>query len=113
MIVQMVQRMDHGSFPSALGVDCYPSLWAAVQKAMLHTHVESSLKQEVIQEPEKYVQLDPDTVAALLDMKEAGKTLMLITNSDWEYTRSMMTFAYDRCASPVTVSRCSSSPHDG
>jgi hypothetical protein len=32
----------------------------------------------------------------LLDQKEAGKMLLLITNSDYEYTARMMTFAYDR-----------------
>lgn len=32
----------------------------------------------------------------LLDQKEAGKMLLLITNSDYEYTARMMSFAYDR-----------------
>jgi hypothetical protein len=32
----------------------------------------------------------------LLDQKEAGKMLLLITNSDYEYTARMMAFAYDR-----------------
>ena len=33
---------------------------------------------------------------ALLDMKDGGKVLLLITNSDHEYTDKMMSFAYDR-----------------
>lgn len=95
-MLQLVQRLDQGLVPESLGVNTYQGLWACVQKAMFQTHVESSLKQEIIQEPEKYVQLDPDVPAALLDMRESGKKLMLITNSDWKYTKSLMAFAYDR-----------------
>ncbi len=29
-----------------------------------------------------------------------GKTLMLITNSDYAYTQTMMSFAYDRFLAP-------------
>lgn len=32
----------------------------------------------------------------LLDQKDSGKMLLLITNSDYEYTHRMMSFAYDR-----------------
>jgi len=39
------------------------------------------------------VTLDPDVVTTLLDQKDAGKKLMLITNSEWEYTRFMMNYA--------------------
>lgn len=46
----------------------------------------------------RYVELDPELPGVLLDMKESGKTLMLITNSDWPYTNGLMSFAYDRCA---------------
>lgn len=98
MCVQLVQRMDQGMFPVSLGVHSYSSVWDAVQKAMVYTHVESELKHEIMREPDKYVRLDPDTVDVLLDMKEARKTVMLITNSDWAYTSRMMAFAYDRWA---------------
>lgn len=39
---------------------------------------------------------DPEMAQTLLDQKEAGKMLLLITNSDYEYTARMMAFAYDR-----------------
>lgn len=44
----------------------------------------------------RYIKLDPDLPNVLLDMKESGKTLLLITNSDWPYTKTMMEFAYNR-----------------
>ena len=97
-MLQLVQRFDQGLLPASLGIVTYQALWASVQTAMFHTHVESTLKADIIREPEKYVQLDPEMAATLLDMKEAGKQLILITNSDWQYTKSLMSFAYDRCA---------------
>ena len=38
---------------------------------------------------------DAETPLALLDQKSAGKKLMLVTNSEWAYTKAMMTFAFD------------------
>ena len=32
---------------------------------------------------------------ALLDQRQSGKQLLLITNSDYHYTHRMMSFAYD------------------
>jgi hypothetical protein len=40
------------------------------------------------------VEHDPETAAALLDQKQSGKKLLLITNSDWEYTNAMMGYAF-------------------
>jgi 5'-nucleotidase len=34
--------------------------------------------------------------ATLMDQKDSGKALLLITNSDYEYTDQMMSYAYDR-----------------
>jgi 5'-nucleotidase len=42
------------------------------------------------------VVLDEDLPLALLDLKHAGKKLMLITNSEWDYTCAMMSYAFDR-----------------
>ncbi len=40
--------------------------------------------------------LDPDLALALLDLKHAGKKLLLITNSEWFYTKAMMSYCFDR-----------------
>jgi hypothetical protein len=50
----------------------------------------------LIQAPEKFVELDPAMAQTLLDQKDSGKMLLLITNSDYEYTERMMSYAYDR-----------------
>ena len=37
-----------------------------------------------------------DFTVIAMDQRHAGKRLLLITNSDWTYTRSMMAYALDR-----------------
>ena len=48
-----------------------------------------------MQDPLKYVTVDPKYTATLLDQRAAGKKLALITNSDWVYTNTMMHATYD------------------
>ena len=89
--------LSQGTF-SLLGAGAltYQDLYKLVAKALFRTHVEGQLKAEIIKAPEKYVQLDPDMAQTLLDQKSSGKQLLLITNSDYEYTSRMMAYSYDR-----------------
>jgi HAD superfamily 5'-nucleotidase-like hydrolase len=94
MYAQLVDRLDHGSFGHrVLG---YAGLWDGVRNALDKTHAEGRLKAEIVQAPEKYVDLDSELAPALLDLRDAGKRLLLITNSEWPYTKAMMAFALDR-----------------
>jgi len=94
---QLVQRLDEGCLgqlsPQYLS---YEGLATLVGRALFNAHVESQLKQEIMDEPEKFVVLDPELALTLLDQKGAGKKLLLITNSDFAYTDKLMSFAYDR-----------------
>ena len=47
-------------------------------------------------DPGRFVQLDANVPLALLDQKHSGKKLMLITNSEWQYTQRMMDYAFNR-----------------
>ncbi|KAK9819835.1 hypothetical protein WJX72_002959 [[Myrmecia] bisecta] len=96
MYMQMVERMDQGAIPQQVVQNSYTALYKLVARALFRTHVEGKLKADIIQEPERYVELDPDMAQTLLDQREAGKVLILITNSDHQYTAKMMSFAYDR-----------------
>jgi hypothetical protein len=49
-----------------------------------------------VADPERFVALDPEAPLTLLDQKMSGKKLLLVTNSEWDFTRSMMSFAFDR-----------------
>lgn len=90
MYAQLVDLLDDGKLPHSLG---YSDLYRAVRGALDHAHVEGELKSEIMADPERFVSLDPDVVTTLLDQKDAGKKLILITNSEWEYTRFMMNYA--------------------
>ncbi|GLC35595.1 hypothetical protein PLESTM_000341200 [Pleodorina starrii] len=95
MYMQLVDRLDLGMFQVGAGNISYQALYGMVSKALYRTHVEGKLKAEIIQAPERYVELDPEMAQALLDQRDSGKQLLLITNSDYEYTNKMMSFAYD------------------
>ncbi|KAI7741874.1 hypothetical protein M8C21_032446, partial [Ambrosia artemisiifolia] len=68
----------------------------AVGKALFRAHVEGQLKSEIMSKPELFVEPDPELPLALLDQKEAGKKLLLITNSDYIYTDKMMRHSFNR-----------------
>ncbi|CAL4950769.1 unnamed protein product [Urochloa decumbens] len=96
MFMQMVDKLDQGLVPAELGPLDYKGLYNAVSKALFRAHVEGQLKREIMAEPERFVEPDPELPLALLDQKEAGKKLLLITNSDYHYTNKMMNHAFNR-----------------
>lgn len=93
LYAQLVELFDAGKLPSGLG---YAGVYALVRDAMNAAHLEGELKAEVIADPERFVVLDPEVPRALLDLQQAGKRLLLVTNSEWDYTRAMMSYTFDR-----------------
>ncbi len=92
MYSQLVTLLDEGKLkPGTSYLDLYRTVRAMLDAA----HVEGELKKMILDDPERFVELDPDTPRALLDQKEAGKKLLLITNSEWPYTRAMMEYSFD------------------
>jgi HAD superfamily 5'-nucleotidase-like hydrolase len=90
---QLVDMFDDGMLPD---VRDYSDLAEHVRRALDLAHVEGVLKQEIMSDPDRFVEDDPDTALALLDQKQAGKKLMVITNSEWFYTNFMMKYAIER-----------------
>lgn len=98
LYAQLVDLLDAGTvLPTITG---YGDLYTKVRATVDLAHLEGNLKGDIVAEPERFVVLDPDCALALLDLKHAGKTLLLITNSDWSYTRAMMGYAFDRFLPP-------------
>ncbi|EOA13063.1 hypothetical protein CARUB_v10026063mg [Capsella rubella] len=93
---QMVDRLDDGCISADLGTLDYKGLYKAVAKALFRAHVEGQLKSEIMSKPELFVEPDPELPLALLDQKEAGKKLLLITNSDYHYTDKMMKHSFNK-----------------
>ncbi len=92
MYAQLVDLLDAGKAPGPMG---YGDLHDEVKEVLDAAHVEGRLKAEIVAHPERFVDLDPEVPRALLDQKRAGKTLFLVTNSEWPYTRDMMAYAFD------------------
>ncbi|MFQ5551749.1 MAG: HAD-IG family 5'-nucleotidase, partial [Gemmatimonadales bacterium] len=89
---QLVDKLDGGQIGGAMG---YAQLYELVRQALDESHLEGQLKEEIIRAPGDFVVPDPDTPATLLDQKLSGKRIMLITNSEWEYTQAMMSHTFD------------------
>ena len=57
------------------------------------SHADGSIKNLVLKEPEKFIHKDKYLGITLQQLAEAGKSLFLLTNSNWDYTNAMMRFA--------------------
>jgi HAD superfamily 5'-nucleotidase-like hydrolase len=93
LYAQLVELKDRGALP-ALGD--YAAVYELVRDAMNAAHLEGQLKAEIIAAPERFVPPDAELPRTLLDLRHAGKKLFLATNSEWPYTRAMMSYAFDR-----------------
>ncbi len=90
---QLVDLLDAGAIEGAIG---YGDLHRIVRASIDETHIEGDLKAKVIADPDRFVQLDGDVPQTLLDQRAAGKKLLLITNSEWEYASAIMAYTFDR-----------------
>lgn len=93
MYMQLVDLLDGGRLSERIG---YEDLYRRVHAASDEAHMEGRLKAEISAAPERFVDLDENMPLALLDQKEAGKKVLLITNSEWSYVAPMMSYALDR-----------------
>ncbi|MBI1753477.1 MAG: HAD-IG family 5'-nucleotidase [Acidobacteria bacterium] len=93
LYAQAVDLMDRGALPRPFE---YASLYRHVRARVDAQHLEGHLKAEIASAPDRYAVQDPEAAQALLDQKNAGKKLLLITNSEWSFTARMMAHAYDR-----------------
>jgi 5'-nucleotidase len=93
LFAQLVDLSDAGRLPQPLG---YRELHGIVRSVLDEAHNLGEMKAKITADPDRFVELDPDVPLALLDQRAAGKRLLLVTNSDWGYTRSMLAYAFDR-----------------
>jgi HAD superfamily 5'-nucleotidase-like hydrolase len=93
LFAQLVDLLDAGELPQTLG---YRELHRALRSALDEAHNLGELKAQIAADPDRFVELDPEMPLTLLDQKKAGKRLLLVTNSDWGYTHSLLAYAFDR-----------------
>jgi 5'-nucleotidase len=93
LYLQLVDRLDQGRLS---GLHSYGELYRRIRECVDAAHMEGMLKEQIVKDPTRFVDVDPELPLALLDFKHAGKKLLLITNSEWSYTRAMMRHVLDR-----------------
>ncbi|MDB4977216.1 MAG: superfamily [Myxococcaceae bacterium] len=93
LYLQLVDRLDEGRLGEQQG---YSDLYRRLRECVDATHTEGILKEQIVRDPTRFVDVDEELPLALLDMKNAGKKLLLITNSEWFYTRAMLRHILDR-----------------
>jgi HAD superfamily 5'-nucleotidase-like hydrolase len=92
MYAQLVDLLDAGRLRGVLG---YAGLYRQVRADIDEAHMEGELKADILADPDRFVERDPDAPLALLDQRRAGKKVLLITNSEWAYTNALMSYAFD------------------
>ncbi len=92
IFLQLVDLLDAGELPTGLG---YDDLYATIRQTLDAAHLEGLLKAEILADPDRFVERDADVPLTLLDQKQAGKKVLLITNSEWEYAAPILSYAFD------------------
>jgi HAD superfamily 5'-nucleotidase-like hydrolase len=88
LFTQLVQLKKKGvSLPD------YSRLAEDVNGSIDSLHKDGTLKDILKADFGKYVLRDPKTAAMIERLKSYGKKLMIITNSDYEYTKSLLDYA--------------------
>ncbi len=85
---QLVQMKDDGA-----QLPDYHRIDADIMQAIDQIHRDGSLKEILRSNFADYVIDDPETAPMLERLKQYGKKLMIITNSDYEYTRALLDYA--------------------
>ncbi len=78
----------------------FREVYADLRKFIDLSHQDGSIKNEVLRNPAKFIDRDPQLPKALSRMIEGGKSLFLLTNSNYEYTNMVMTYLLQHADSP-------------
>ncbi|XP_057306324.1 cytosolic purine 5'-nucleotidase-like isoform X2 [Hydractinia symbiolongicarpus] len=73
----------------------YKSMCQDVRYCTDWVHAYGTLKSRTIADRDKYIAKDPRIPRLLYRMRKAGKKTFLLTNSDYKYTRDVMTYLCD------------------
>lgn len=97
LFAQIVDLADEGRIPELAG---YDDLYRIVRKELEATHMDGTVKGHVLADPDRFIIPEPGIVETLRDQRDAGKQLMLITNSEWSYASRVMELAVDAHLAP-------------
>ncbi len=93
-IFSEVVELAHRS-PPALSLDSYHDLFKHARKSIDSIHADDTLKQRILADLPRYLPRDDELVLALKRLSLSGRRLVLITNSEWYYTRALCSYMFD------------------
>jgi HAD superfamily 5'-nucleotidase-like hydrolase len=92
MFAQLVDKLDRHGSSQIMG---YADLVEQMISNLDAAYAEGMMRNEILKDPARYVVEDAEIPLTLLDQKHAGKKLMLITDSEWEFVGNIMAYAFD------------------
>jgi HAD superfamily 5'-nucleotidase-like hydrolase len=92
MYAQLVDKHDRNGLPQVMG---YADLAEQMMSHLDEAYAEGMMRIEILKDPARYVLKDTEIPLTLLDQKYAGKKLILITDSEWEFVGKIMPYAFD------------------
>lgn len=73
----------------------FQEVYADLRQFIDLSHADGSIKDKVVNEPEKYIQKDKYLTTTLVRLIDSGKSLFLLTNSSYPYTKAIMSYLFD------------------
>ncbi|XP_071506591.1 cytosolic purine 5'-nucleotidase-like [Diadema antillarum] len=73
----------------------WESIFSDVRNAVDWVHMKGSMKDKTVENPEEYIIKDPRLPVLLQRMRDNGKRVFLVTNSDYKYTKKVMKYLFD------------------
>jgi HAD superfamily 5'-nucleotidase-like hydrolase len=73
----------------------YRKIYEQIRACVDLVHRDGSLKSTVMLHPDRYIERDPRLPEALSRLRAAGKRLFLLTNSEYSYTKVVMSYLLD------------------
>jgi HAD superfamily 5'-nucleotidase-like hydrolase len=89
LLVTLKDDRNSEGFPDG---NTYLDIFNDIEELLNFSHLDGTLKGEVRKNIKKYVIRDKVVVDMLKNFKKHGKTIALITNSDYEYTRLLLDY---------------------
>ena len=94
LYAQYVDLMDRA--PGRRLMQEYTDAYQAIRTSIDEVHQGGgTLKRQVMDDPARYLQVDPELAATLEQFRASGKDVFLLTNSGWEYTDAVMSHLLD------------------
>ncbi len=89
LFVEIVQFMSLN--PGAIKKD-FEEVYADLRRFIDLSHADGSIKNKVVKNPELYISPDKYLPTTLVRLLDAGKSIFLLTNSSYEYTKVILDF---------------------